>query len=129
MPIVRVLLRGVSTSLDTNGVGVLCGCAMMKAKGMAMRGIGEEVGQLLDKLGLDRARWTDGSMPSVTPLTGEQLGMVQVVDGAAIDAQLDAASAAFRAWRHAPAPQIRRATVQTSVTKSPLVVRLLLENK
>src|SRR3546814_15862615 len=44
-------------------------------------------------------------MPSVTPLTGEQLGMVQVVDGAAIDAQLDAASAAFRAWRHVPAPR------------------------
>src|SRR3546814_770099 len=105
MPIVRLLLRGVSTSLDTNGVGVYWGCAMMKAKGMAMRGIGEEVGQLLDKLGLDRARWTDGSMPSVTPLTGEQLGMVQVVDGAAIDAQLDAASAAFRAWRHVPAPR------------------------
>src|SRR3546814_4163809 len=72
---------------------------------MARRGIGEEVGQLRDKLGLDRARWTDGSMPSVTPLTGEQLGMVQVVDGAAIDAQLDAASAAFRAWRHVPAPR------------------------
>src|SRR3546814_14728540 len=103
MPIVRLLLRGVSTSLDTNGVGVLCGCAMMKAKGMAMRGIGEAVGQLLDKLGLARARWTDGSMPSVTPLTGEPLGMVQVVAGAAINTQLDAARAAFRACSHVPA--------------------------
>src|SRR3546814_15892275 len=93
MPIVRLLLRGVSTSLDTNGVGVLCGCAMMKAKGMAMRGIGEEVGQLLDTLGLDRARWTDGSMPSVTPLTGDQLGVAQWVAGAADDAQPDAATA------------------------------------
>src|SRR3546814_18888843 len=44
-------------------------------------------------------------MPSVTPLTGEQLGMVRVVDSAAIDERLDAATAAFRAWRHVPAPR------------------------
>src|SRR3546814_11661327 len=118
MPIVRVLLRGVSTSLDTNGVGVLCGCAMMKAKGMAMRGIGEEVGQLLDKLGLDRARWTDGSMAAVTPLTGEQRGRVAGVDGAAIDAQLDPASAAFRARRHLPAPPSGRAPWGDRVLRS-----------
>lgn len=65
--------------------------------------LGRETGELLDRLGVDRALRTDGSMPSVTPLTGEQLGMVQVADAAAIDEKLDAASAAFRAWRDVPA--------------------------
>src|SRR3546814_17743266 len=31
--------------------------------------------------------------------------MVRVVDSAAIDGRLDAATAAFRAWRHVPAPR------------------------
>ena len=70
-----------------------------------MAGIGEEVGQLLDGLGVDRRAWVEGSMPSVTPLTGEQLGMVQVADAAMIDAALDGAAAAFRAWRGVPAPR------------------------
>lgn len=67
--------------------------------------LGQEVAQLLDGLGVDRALWTDGSMPSVTPLTGEQLGMMQVVDAATIDETLDKASAAFRTWRNVPAPR------------------------
>ena len=29
-----------------------------------MAGIGEEVGRLLDALGVDRAAWAEGSMPS-----------------------------------------------------------------
>ncbi|WP_210727608.1 aldehyde dehydrogenase family protein [Sphingopyxis sp. PAMC25046] len=67
--------------------------------------LGQEVGGLLDRIGVDRALWSEGSMPSVTPLTGEQLGMVQVADAAATDAVLANASAAFRAWRHVPAPR------------------------
>src|SRR3546814_17443359 len=74
-------------------------------KGQTMVQLGQETGALLDKLGVDRALWHDGSMPSVTPLTGEQLGMVRVVDSAAIAERLDAATAAFRAWRHVPAPR------------------------
>ena len=70
-----------------------------------MAGIGEEVGKLLDGLGVDRATWTDGSMPSVTPLTGEQIGTVQVADAVAIGETLDKATAAFRAWRQVPAPR------------------------
>ena len=70
-----------------------------------MTGIGEAVGRLLDGLGVDRARWTEGAMPSVTPLTGEQLGLVKVVDAAEIDEWLHQASAAFRSWRHVPAPR------------------------
>ena len=67
--------------------------------------LGQSTGDLLDRLGVSRALWTDGSMPAVTPLTGEQLGMVQIVDAAAIDERLDRASAAFRRWRHVPAPR------------------------
>ncbi|WP_439568567.1 L-piperidine-6-carboxylate dehydrogenase [Sphingopyxis sp.] len=67
--------------------------------------MGQQVAALLDRLGVDRRAWTDGSMPSVTPLTGEQLGMVQVADAARIDDVLDAATAAFRAWRHVPPPR------------------------
>ncbi len=67
--------------------------------------LGQETGALLDRLGVDRELWTDGSMPSVTPLTGEQLAMVQVADAATIDARLNAATAAFRAWRNVPAPR------------------------
>ena len=70
-----------------------------------MTGIGEEVGRLLDGLGVDRALWTDGSMPSVTPLTGEPVAMLRVADAAAIDETLDKAVAAFRAWRNVPAPR------------------------
>ena len=48
---------------------------------------------------LDRAAWTDGSMPALTPLTGEQIGTVRVADAADVDAALNRAVAAFRAWR------------------------------
>ncbi|MDP3784392.1 MAG: aldehyde dehydrogenase family protein [Sphingopyxis sp.] len=67
--------------------------------------LGQVIGDLLDRLGVSRAAWTEGKMPAVTPLTGEQLGMVQTVDAAAIDERLDRASAAFRSWRHVPAPR------------------------
>src|SRR3990167_5990600 len=74
-------------------------------KGRFMLQLGRVAGEILDRLGVERASWTDGSMPSVTPLTGEQLGMVQVADAAAIDETLDQAAAAFRAWREVPAPR------------------------
>ena len=67
--------------------------------------LGQVIGDLLDRLGVSRAVWTEGKMPAVTPLTGEQIGMVQTVDAAAIDERLDRASAAFRSWRHVPAPR------------------------
>ncbi len=57
-------------------------------KGQTMVQLGQETGAILDGLGVDRALWTDGSMPSVTPLTGEQIGMVRVADAAAVDETL-----------------------------------------
>jgi aldehyde dehydrogenase (NAD+) len=67
--------------------------------------MGQQVAALLDGLGVDRRARTEGSMPSVTPLTGEQVAMVRVADAAAIDEALDRATAAFRAWRKVPAPR------------------------
>jgi len=70
-----------------------------------MVGIGEETGRLLDALGVDRVLWTDGSMPALSPLTGEQIAKVRVAAPVDIDAALDAATRAFAAWRHVPAPR------------------------
>ena len=66
---------------------------------------GKRIGELLDRLGVDRSDWIDGSMPSVTPLTGEEVGRVCVADAAMIDESLDKATAAFRSWRHVPPPR------------------------
>ncbi|ALC11025.1 L-piperidine-6-carboxylate dehydrogenase [Sphingopyxis sp. 113P3] len=70
-----------------------------------MSAIGEEVGGLLDTLGVERAQWREGSMPVITPLTGEEIARVRVCSGGDIDAALGAANAAFRAWREVPPPR------------------------
>ncbi|MGQ3100813.1 MAG: L-piperidine-6-carboxylate dehydrogenase [Sphingopyxis solisilvae] len=70
-----------------------------------MTQLGHDVARLLDGLGVDRDAWTGGSMASVTPLTGERIGMAQVADSAHTEAVFDTATAAFRAWRRVPAPR------------------------
>ena len=70
-----------------------------------MTQLGHDLARLLDGLGVDRDAWTGGSMASVTPLTGERIGMIQVADAAHTAAVLDTATAAFRAWRRVPAPR------------------------
>ncbi|MFC0102153.1 L-piperidine-6-carboxylate dehydrogenase [Sphingopyxis terrae] len=60
---------------------------------------------LLDTLGVEYALYTQGSMPSHSPLTGEQIAAVRIADAADTDAALAAAGAAFRAWRDVPAPR------------------------
>jgi aldehyde dehydrogenase (NAD+) len=70
-----------------------------------MVGIGDETGRLFDALGVDRVLWTDGSMPALSPLTGEQIAKVRVAAPVDIEAAFDAATRAFAAWRHVPAPR------------------------
>ena len=65
----------------------------------------QDVGALLDALGVDRAAWTEGAMPSHSPLTGERVAMVRTADAGDIDAALAQAAAAFRAWQAVPAPR------------------------
>ena len=67
--------------------------------------IGDEVGRLLEKLGVERRIWTEGEMSSFTPITGERVARLITADARAIDGALDTATAAFRAWRHVPAPR------------------------
>ena len=67
--------------------------------------LGQETGRILNALGVDRAAWTGGSMPSRSPLTGERIAAVRTVDTADVDAALGQATAAFRAWRTVPAPR------------------------
>lgn len=75
------------------------------AKGKSMVDIGDEVGRLMEKLGVDRRLWTEGEMSSFTPITGERMARLITADARAIDEALDTATAAYRAWRHVPAPR------------------------
>ena len=70
-----------------------------------MAGIEKMTAGLLDTLGVEHALYTQGSMPSHSPLTGEQIAAVRIADAADTDAALAAAGAAFRAWRDVPAPR------------------------
>ncbi|MFD2988711.1 L-piperidine-6-carboxylate dehydrogenase [Sphingopyxis terrae] len=70
-----------------------------------MAGIEKMTAGLLDTLGVEYALYTQGSMPSHSPLTGEQIAAVRIADAADTDAALAAAGAAFRAWRDVPAPR------------------------
>ena len=67
--------------------------------------IGDEVGRLLEKLGVERRVWTEGAMSSFTPITGERMARLITADARTIDETLDGATAAFRTWRHVPAPR------------------------
>jgi len=70
-----------------------------------MAGIEKMTAGLLDTLGVEHALYTQGSLPSHSPLTGEQIAAVRIADAADTDAALAAAGAAFRAWRDVPAPR------------------------
>ena len=70
-----------------------------------MAGIEKMTAGLLDTLGVEHALYTQGSMPSHSPLTGEQIAAVRIADAADTDAAIAAAGAAFRAWRDVPAPR------------------------
>ncbi|MDZ3833562.1 MAG: aldehyde dehydrogenase family protein [Sphingopyxis sp.] len=67
-------------------------------------GMADEVGRLLDALGVDRRSWQHGDLAAVTPLTGEVIGHVVQADGATVGATVTDATAAFRTWRDVPAP-------------------------
>ncbi len=64
-----------------------------------------ETASLLDKLGVARAVWTDGTMPTYSPVSGEEIGWLKTVSAAETAAAIDAAHEAFKAWRLVPAPK------------------------
>ena len=60
---------------------------------------------LLDRLGVDPARVSDGDLVVRTPITGEEIGRVQRTDSAGTDAAVARAVSAFETWREVPAPR------------------------
>src|SRR5215213_8426089 len=64
-----------------------------------------EVSSLLSSLGVDPDRYTGGSMPARSPISGEIVAQVQEVDPAAAKQAIDAAYKAFLEWRNVPAPK------------------------
>jgi aldehyde dehydrogenase (NAD+) len=60
---------------------------------------------LLERLGVDPARVTDGDLVVRTPITGEEIARVARSDDAATDAAVARAARAFETWRDVPAPR------------------------
>ena len=65
----------------------------------------QEAAALLDRLGVPRAAWMDGDMVSHSPVSGEAIASVATTSADAANAAIDAAHAAFKAWRLVPAPR------------------------
>lgn len=64
-----------------------------------------EVDKLLADFGVSRSRYRDGQLKVHTPITGELIGHVQLSNASVAAAAIEAAYAAFRAWRLVPAPR------------------------
>ena len=64
-----------------------------------------EAAGILDRLGIDRAALSGGSLVARSPLTGEQTACLQQTDLAAADRAIEGAHAAFLVWRLVPAPR------------------------
>ncbi|RAK56925.1 aldehyde dehydrogenase family protein [Phenylobacterium deserti] len=60
---------------------------------------------ILERLGVPAERWTGGARAVHSPVTGETLGQVHDTDAAGVAAAVEAAHAAFLAWRNVPAPR------------------------
>jgi len=64
-----------------------------------------EATKVLNALGVAEALWTGGNRPVRSPVTGEVMGHVHDASKAQVDAAIEAAHAAFLAWRNVPAPR------------------------
>ncbi|RUM20405.1 aldehyde dehydrogenase family protein [Rhizobium vallis] len=65
----------------------------------------EEAHAILDRLGVDKSAYTNGTMVSFSPVTGEKIGKLKTVDAKGAAAAIEQAHAAFQAWRLTPAPK------------------------
>ena len=64
-----------------------------------------EVSDLLDRLGVDPALYTGGTMASFSPVTGEQIAALTPDTAETTAAKIAHAKTAFRDWRTTPAPK------------------------
>jgi aldehyde dehydrogenase (NAD+) len=67
--------------------------------------ITQEIGPLLERLGVRREQITDGSLAVHSPLSGECVARLRVTNAAEASAIIDKAHAAFLEWRKVPAPR------------------------
>jgi aldehyde dehydrogenase (NAD+) len=63
-----------------------------------------QANELLEGLGVDLSRVTDGDLAVRTPITGEEIARVARTDATDTDAAVARAAAAFEIWRDVPAP-------------------------
>ena len=64
-----------------------------------------ETAETLERLGVDASLWTGGQRAVRSPVTGETIGQVHDTSPAAVAVAIDAAHAAYLAWRNVPAPR------------------------
>ncbi|MEI5676880.1 MULTISPECIES: L-piperidine-6-carboxylate dehydrogenase [unclassified Mesorhizobium] len=64
-----------------------------------------ETAALLGKLGVARTAWSDGDMPSYSPVSGEEIAKLISITPNKATAVIDAAHEAFKEWRVVPAPR------------------------
>ncbi|AXC51012.1 aldehyde dehydrogenase family protein [Paracoccus suum] len=60
---------------------------------------------ILTRLGVQPARYTDGTLESFSPVTGERIAALPEQKAAEVTQAIDRAAAAFREWRLVPAPR------------------------
>ena len=65
--------------------------------------VANEVQELLTRLGVRLA--AEGTLPVTSPLTGERIAVVSVVDAESVEEAIRKAHAAFLEWRTVPAPR------------------------
>jgi aldehyde dehydrogenase (NAD+) len=67
--------------------------------------VNDEIGPLLQRLGVRRELITGGALAVHSPLTGELIARVKTTTAAEASAAIDQAHAAFLEWRKVPAPK------------------------
>src|SRR5579875_2742888 len=67
--------------------------------------IRSEAAQILESLGVPAAAHTGGTLSVITPITGEVIGEVRMVDADAAKQAIEQSRQAFLAWRNVPAPK------------------------
>src|SRR5262245_30427629 len=67
--------------------------------------VSDEMGPLLQRLGVRKELVTGGSLIAQSPLTGERVAQVKTMSAAEASAIIEKAHAAFLAWRKVPAPR------------------------
>ena len=60
---------------------------------------------LLKRLGVETSLWTNGDMPTFSPVSGEEIARLSPRSVVDVNTAIDAAHEAFRFWRMVPAPR------------------------